>query len=128
MFVDVSDLIMDYGVTKYIDFYPRKKPYDTGDYGVVLDNKDDDNAIKNVPCLMVEQSIKSINPANGTYMSSITYDFYLPSSVFNDVDMSGGTIISGNDNYIVTEVCKYNMYTSHIVVNATKEVMPNAKI
>lgn len=128
MFVDITDLVHDTGVPTTIDFIPKNTVIDTGDYGVVISPTDDSKKIKNVQCIMVSQQTKGISPQDGSYLSRTTYDFYLPATIFKDIELEGCKIISGRESYVITEVQINTSYVSHIVVNATKEVMDYAKL
>lgn len=120
MWVDVGSLIRDSGVGQYVDISLLPENTDTGDFGVV----DDSNIqiFKDVYCTMVENVTDVVDSQSGSYISRVTYDFYIPCKYSLGYELEGATITTkDNRKFTITHRPINRKYVSHCVVTATED-------
>ncbi|MGL5716964.1 MAG: hypothetical protein ACRCX2_28370 [Paraclostridium sp.] len=120
MWVDISSIIKDIGVGQYIDITLLPTNTNTGDFGVL----DDSNAtvLDDVFCTMVENVDDVVDSQSGSYISRVTYDFYIPYRFSLGYQLEGATITTkDNRKFTITHRPINRKYVSHCVVTATED-------
>jgi hypothetical protein len=122
MWVDISELINDVGVGQYIDIQMLQDNADTGDFGVVEESTDSKLSLKNIYCTMVENVDDVVSSQDGSYISRVTYDFYIPAKFSLGYDLEGSTIRTKDGRkFTVTHRPINQAYVSHCVLTATED-------
>lgn len=120
MWVDITSLIKETGVGQFIDIQLLPSTTNTGDYGVADD--DDGELLEKVFCAMVENVDRVVDSQSGSYISRVTYDFYIPYQYSIGRDLEGAKIKdSYGKNYTVTHRPINQKYVSHCVITATED-------
>ena len=120
MWVDITSLIKDAGVGQLITIELLPKTTDTGDFGIV--NDDDIEMLRDVFCTMVENVDDVVDSQSGTYISRVTYDFYIPYKFSIGYELEGSTIkTTDGRKFTVTHRPINRNYVSHCVVTATED-------
>lgn len=120
MWVDVTSLIKDAGVGQYIDIELLPDETNTGEYGVAYD--DTGEKLNGVFCTMVENVDRVVDSQSGSYISRVTYDFYVPYQYSVGRNLEGAKITdSENRVFTVTHRPVTQKYVSHCVVTATED-------
>lgn len=120
MWVDISDLISDIGVGQNVTITLLPESTDTGDFGVLDD--DDVEVLEDVYCTMVENVHDAVDSQSGSYISRITYDFYIPYQFSLGKKLEGATISTlDGRKFTITHRPINRRYVSHCVVTATED-------
>ena len=123
MWVDITEMINEAGVGAYVDIYLLNDSSDMNDYGIIIENESTDREpdIKDVYCTMVENVDDVVDFNRGSYMSRVTYDFYIPAKICLENVLEGATIkTKDNREFVVVRELIKRGYVSHCVVTATE--------
>lgn len=120
MWVDITSLIKDAGVGQYVTMKLLPSKTDTGDYGIPSD--DDAQIFENVYCTMVENVDDVVDSQSGSYISRVTYDFYIPYKFSVGYVLEGATVTTKDGRkFTVTHRPINRNYVSHCVITATED-------
>lgn len=123
MWVDITELINETGVGIYVDIYLLSDGSGMNDYGVIIENESTNGEadIKDIYCTMVENVDDVVDFTKGSYVSRVTYDFYIPANICLNNMLEGATIKTrDNREFIVVREPIKRDYVSHCVVTATE--------
>lgn len=125
MYVDIYSLVMDTGVPVKISIFLMGDKSGDSEYGFVEEDVNKTKADEeNVFCAMVENVDDVADYMNGSYISRVSYDFYIPSEICYKYELSGATIKTEDGReFTVTREPLKRKYVSHCVVNATENNM-----